>query len=156
MKIGRHSYLGTYDERFNPEVEIGNFTSIGSGAIFYGSCEHPQTISTYPFGDKGWSDEYPKTFSRGKIIIGNDVWIGEDVRILDGITIGDGVIIGAGSVVSKNVPAYARVAGNPIKIIDHRFNPFEIDALLRLKWWDKDDEEIKELLPLMADPKRFM
>lgn len=155
MKIGRHSYLGTYDERFNPEVEIGNFTSIGSGLIVYGTCEHPQTISTFPFADKGWSEEYPKTFSRGKIIIGSDVWISEDVKILDGITIGDGAIIGSGAVVSKNIPAYAIAVGNPIEVKSYRFTQAQIQELLRLKWWDLSDDEIKEMLPLMADKDKF-
>lgn len=155
---GKHTYLGTYDERFNPEVEIGNFTSIGSGLILYGTCEHPQTISTFPFADKQWCDEsvYPKTFSKGPIKIGSDVWIAEDVRILSGIKIGHGAIIGAGSVVSRDVLSYEKVAGNPIKHIGFRFTPQEIEGLLALKWWESEDDAIKKLLPLMADPKRFM
>lgn len=158
ITIGKHSYLagGDATERFNPIVEIGNFTSIGAGTCFYGTCQHPQTISTYPFKEKGWSDNYPATYSKGKIVIGSDVWIGEDVKIFDGVTIGDGAIIGAGSVVTKNVLPYAVAIGNPIEIKRYRFTVAQIEALLRVKWWDLPDEEIKKLLPLMADIDKFM
>ncbi|GBB88174.1 hypothetical protein RclHR1_01470022 [Rhizophagus clarus] len=53
------------------------------------------------------------------IKIGNDVWIGGGVTICPGITIGDGVTVGAGSVVTKDVPPYVVVAGNPDKVIKH-------------------------------------
>lgn len=55
--------------------------------------------------------------SKGKVIIGNNVWIGDKATILPGVSIGDGAIIGANSVVTKDIPAFAVVAGNPAKII---------------------------------------
>jgi len=55
--------------------------------------------------------------SKGKISIGDNVWIGDKATILSGVTIGDGAIIAANSVVTKDVPAYSVVAGNPAKII---------------------------------------
>ena len=54
--------------------------------------------------------------SKGKIVIGNNVWIGDKATILSGVTIGDGAVIAANSVVTKNVPAYSVVAGNPAEI----------------------------------------
>lgn len=56
-------------------------------------------------------------YSKGPIIIGNNVWIGDKATILPGVTIGDGAVIGANSVVTKDVPAYSVVAGNPARII---------------------------------------
>lgn len=56
-------------------------------------------------------------YSKGPVIIGKKVWIGDKATILPGITIGDGAIIGANSVITKDVPAYSVVAGNPAKII---------------------------------------
>ncbi len=56
-------------------------------------------------------------YSKGSITIGNDVWIGDKATILPGVTIGDGAIIAANAVVTKNVPAYSIVAGNPARII---------------------------------------
>lgn len=57
---------------------------------------------------------------RQKVVIGNDVWIGQRVTILPGIKVGSGVIIGAGSVVTKNIPDFAIVAGNPARVIRSR------------------------------------
>ena len=153
VTIGNRSYTGSIDERFNAEVTIGNFCSIGAGLVVYGCCEHPQTVSTYPFTDLKWCDEsvYPKTYSRGKITIGNDVWIGEDVVILDGVTIHDGAIIGARSVVAKDIPAYAVAAGNPCKVKRYRFTPRQRTKLIKSQWWNLPDEKIKELLPYMKD-----
>lgn len=55
--------------------------------------------------------------SKGSVIIGKNVWIGDKATILPGVTIGDGVVIGANSVVTKDVPAYSVVAGNPARVV---------------------------------------
>lgn len=153
-----HSYMGSYDERFEPHVQIGKFCSIGSGVVFYGTCQHPQTVSSYPFADLGWCDEsvYPKSFSKGRIVIGNDVWIGEDVTIMDGVTIGDGAIIGCKAVVRRDVPPYAIVIGNPGEVVRYRHLHHQREKLLETKWWDKSDEEIRRLLPFMKDVEEFL
>lgn len=73
------------------------------------------------------------------IIIGNDVWIGQNVLIsAKGISIGDGAIIAANTVLTKDVPPYAVVGGNPGKIIKFRFSPDIIEQLLELRWWQYD------------------
>lgn len=56
-------------------------------------------------------------YSKGPVLIGNDVWIGDKVTILANVIIGDGAVIAANSVVTEDVPAYSVVAGNPAKII---------------------------------------
>ena len=56
-------------------------------------------------------------YSKGPVIIGNNVWIGDKVTICPNVTIGDGAIIGANSVVTKDVPAFSIVAGSPVRII---------------------------------------
>lgn len=60
------------------------------------------------------------------IILEGDNWIGANAIILRGVTIGEGAIVGAGSVVTKNVPPYALVAGNPARIIKYRFTEEDI------------------------------
>lgn len=60
------------------------------------------------------------------VIIGNDVWIGTRAIILSGVVIGDGAVIAAGAVVTKDIPPYAIVGGNPAKIIKYRFSDDEI------------------------------
>lgn len=79
-------------------------------------------------GDHAFSQKNKKINEQGMktgeppIIIGNDVWIGEKAIILKSVNIGDGCIIGAGSVVTKNVPPYTIVAGNPAIVIKKRNN----------------------------------
>ena len=57
------------------------------------------------------------TTSKGRVVIGNNVWIGDKATILPGVTIGDGAIIAANAVVTKDVPQYSVVGGNPAKVI---------------------------------------
>ncbi|MBN2965577.1 CatB-related O-acetyltransferase, partial [Sulfurospirillum sp. T05] len=82
-------------------------------------------------------------FSKGDIIIEDDVWIGSNCVILSGVTIGRGSVIGAGSVVTKNIPKYSIVGGNPAKVIKNRFNHETICLIENLKWWDWGIDKIK-------------
>ena len=78
------------------------------------------------------------------IEIGNDVWVGRNAMILPSVKkIGDGAVIGAGAVVTRDVPDFAVVAGNPAVVIKYRFRPETIHKIKQSKWWDKDIEELK-------------
>ena len=68
-------------------------------------------------------------------VVGNDVWIGQDAIVMRGLTIGDGAVIAAGAVVTKDVPPFAIVGGNPAKLIRFRFPSDVIDELTTLRWW---------------------
>lgn len=59
-----------------------------------------------------------KLFSKGPVIIEDDVWIGENVCILPNVVIGKGAVIGCNTVVNKNIPPYSIVVGNPMRIIN--------------------------------------
>ncbi|MDO8392273.1 MAG: DapH/DapD/GlmU-related protein [Actinomycetota bacterium] len=91
-------------------------------------------------------------------MIGNDVWIGSDAIILSGVAIGDGAVVAAGAVVTKSVPPYSVVAGNPAGVLRLRFDERSIQRLLVVKWWDWDDAKIKQFLPLLLadDIERFL
>ena len=80
--------------------------------------------------------------SKGNIEIGNDVWIGESANIMAGVKIGNGAAIAANSVVTKDVPAYTVVAGNPAKVINIRFDEHTILELERIAWWNWDVNKI--------------
>jgi phosphonate metabolism protein (transferase hexapeptide repeat family) len=81
------------------------------------------------------------------VTIGHDVWIGHGAVILAGRSIGTGSVIAAGAIVTKDVPSYTIVAGNPARPIRPRF-PAEIaDALERLAWWDWSHEQLHAALP---------
>ncbi|WP_234731458.1 CatB-related O-acetyltransferase [Acidocella facilis] len=68
-------------------------------------------------------------------VIGHDVWIGHAAFIGQGLKIGNGAIVAGGAVVTKDVPPYAVVGGNPAQIIRMRFNFEQCAALERLAWW---------------------
>ena len=81
----------------------------------------------------------------GKIatIVGNDVWIGDNSVVVRGINIGNGAIIGASAVVTRDVPPYAIVVGNPARALRYRFDPEVIEELLALEWWDLEMVALK-------------
>ena len=79
------------------------------------------------------------------------MWIGDSAVIMEGITIGDGAVIAAGSVVTKDVPAYAIVAGVPAKILKYRFNDAQREDLLDIQLWNKDIKWIKENAERFSD-----
>lgn len=135
---------------------IGKFCCIAKGVEFImnGANHMMDCLTAYPFElideFKGLSRPFDARTNRGDTVIGNDVWIGQNVTILPGIHIGDGAIIGANAVVGKNIPPYALAVGNPIQIKKFRFDEETINLLLQLKWWNKDIEEIKKLIPLLS------
>lgn len=75
---------------------------------------------------------YDERYDSKKVCIGKGCWIGARAMIMAGVNIGDGAIIAAGSVVSKDVPKYAIVGGNPAKIIKYR-DAVKFEKLLRDK-----------------------
>jgi phosphonate metabolism protein (transferase hexapeptide repeat family) len=82
-----------------------------------------------------------------RVTIGHDVWIGHGAIVLPGRSIGDGAVVAAGAVVTKDVPAYAIVAGNPARPIRQRF-PAEIAARMQaLAWWDWPHSRLRRALP---------
>jgi len=144
--IGNYTYIAKNSIISN--TAIGKFCSIGPNLIA-GWGIHPTTgISTHPMF---YSTRKQNGMTLSKvnkieeilpIKIGNDVFIGMNVIILDGVTIGDGAIIGAGAVVSKNIPPYAIAVGCPIKIKSYRFNEVTIDKLLKIKWWNFEENDL--------------
>ena len=122
----------------------------------------PNAITQFPF-DAWWQmPSFPNQVNSGgykgksQITIGNDVWTGQSVCLRPGITIGDGAIIGSCSVVMKDVPPYAIVGGNPVKIIRYRYTPEQIERLLEIKWWDWSEDKIKKNYHLFDDITKFL
>lgn len=153
--IGRHSYgdLKVRQWGEGAELQIGAFCSFASGVkIFLGGEHRVDWVTTFPFPALWKCDEarvagHPH--SKGDVIIGNDVWAGTEAVILSGVHVGDGAVIGARAVVTRDIPPYAIVAGNPARIIRMRFEPSQIARLLAVRWWTWDDEKIRSMLPFL-------
>ena len=79
--------------------------------------------------------------------IGHDVWIGHGAIVLPGRSIGTGAVVAAGAVVTKDVPAYTIVAGNPARIIRRRFSEAIEERLMTLAWWDWSHDALRAALP---------
>lgn len=171
IEVGDYTYYDDFEtvDNFEKNVRylfdfigdkliIGKFCQIASDVTFImnGANHLTNAVSTYPFAIFGedWSGAMEgKTYpSRGNTIIGNDVWVGYGATIMAGVTVGDGAIIATKSVVTKDVPPYTIVGGNPAREISQRFSAAEIERLLELRWWDWPVERItKNLVPLTGN-----
>jgi acetyltransferase-like isoleucine patch superfamily enzyme len=150
VEYGRHTY-GTIHVRSwtdtSSKVTVGNFCSISdSVTVFLDGNHKMDSFSTYPFKEKlGW-DIPPNNWGKPAPVIGNDVWIGSHATIMSGVKIGDGAVIAAHTVVTKDVPPYAIVAGNPGVIKKYRFPSETIAKLLQYPWWTLPDVLIKNTI----------
>jgi carbonic anhydrase/acetyltransferase-like protein (isoleucine patch superfamily) len=75
------------------------------------------------------------------------VWIGHGAIVLPGRSIGDGAVVAAGAVVTKDVPPYAIVGGNPARVIRPRFPDDTAARLRQLAWWNWSHERLRDALP---------
>ena len=160
-RLGYGSYINNNGDFSH--TDIGYYTSIGANVTtavgshplngyvaLHPAFTYKKKVFGYSFVDKDiYTDETPR------ISIGSDVWIGNNVVILDGAKIGDGAVVGAGSVVKGELPPYSINAGVPAKTIRYRFTEEEIQALLKLKWWEKDESWIRSHIEDFNDVSRL-
>ncbi|MCC0805467.1 CatB-related O-acetyltransferase [Methylobacterium sp. W2] len=170
VEVGAYTY---YDDPAGPEafvdnllyhfaflgdrLRIGRFCALAAGTRFLmnGGNHRLDAPSTYPFLIFGgaWAGRFPEEMAfpnRGDTVIGNDVWLGYDSTILPGIRIGDGAVVAAKSVVTRDVPPYAIVAGNPARLVRMRVPPDIAARLQAVAWWDWDAERITRCLPAIS------
>jgi virginiamycin A acetyltransferase len=164
VEVGRYSY---YDDRYQTgdfftrnvlhhydfvgdRLIIGDFVAVAYGAqiMMNGGTHAMGGFSTFPFNifGEGWEQGFdPATWQdeiRGDTVIGPDVWIGTEAVLMPGVTIGAGAIVSARAVVTRDVPPFAIVAGNPARVVRHRFDPDTTRRLLAVSWWDWPVERI--------------
>lgn len=154
-------------------ARIGRYCSFGE-EVQIGRQNHPLAwVSTSPAfyihdqlfeldgGFEGAADyhkyrfEYSQAPTKVRITtIGNDVWIGHGAFIAAGVTIGHGAVVGAQAVVTKDVPPYAVVAGNPATLKRWRVDPMLVTPMLRSRWWRFAPWQLSHLDP--SRPKQFV
>ena len=155
ITVGKHTYFCGEPIRRGSmnNITIGSYCSIAEGVIFDSGFNHNiNFVSTFPFNKlEGLEHLTGHPICKGDIVIGNDVWIGEHVMIMSGVTIGHGSIIGARSIVTKDVKPYSMVAGSPATFKKYRFNSSQIIDLLEIKWWEWQEDKIKQYAHLLMN-----
>lgn len=146
----RHVNIITWSDDY--KIYLGKYNSIGRDCNFFLHANHrPDWVTTSSQLMGPVTHEIAQMHMRmghpsckGDIIVENDVWIGAKSNIMSGVKIHNGAVVAAGSTVTKDVPPYAIVAGNPARIVKYRFNTQQVLDLLDIKWWDWSDEKIRE------------
>lgn len=157
LVVGPHTYgapqLRYWGSPGGFVCRIGDYTSIADNVqIFMGGYHRPDWVTMYPFPSfRQWGapGNLGHAVGRGDVDIGADVWLSSHCTIMSGMKVGHGAVVAAQAVVTKDVPPYAMVAGNPARIVKYRFGQEIIDALLEIAWWDWPESRVKAYLPVM-------
>ena len=111
-------------------------------------------IATFPFyymqDEQAFAAATDGFCRAGDTVIGNDVWIGSEAMIMPGVRVGDGAVIAARAVVTRSVPAFTVVAGQPARAVRRRFDDAQCALLEEMRWWDWPLERIREAMPLLC------
>lgn len=158
VTIGLDSY-GCFDlARVPPGVTIGRYCSFAASArIFLRNHGVGFLGLTAYFYNEALDVVEESPIPAATLTIGDDVWIGHNAILLPGVgSIGRGAVIGAGAVVTRPVPAYAIVAGNPARIVRMRFDAATIDRIEATRWWEGTPDDLRRLVrdrpDLVFDP----
>jgi len=122
------------------KLTVGRYCAIGETVLILTSNHDIARLSiSYRVQDRILGKRF--VARKRDVIIGNDVWVGDRAIILAGVMVGDGAVIGAGAVVTRSVPSFAVVGGNPARVIKQRFSPKVVTQVSRLAWWNWPESE---------------
>lgn len=143
IEAGLHSY-GCFDPARFSDVVVGRYVSTGPGVRIFRRNHPTDRLSLHPyFYNTGLGHSHCETLPPRPLVIGDDAWIGANALILPGCgRIGRGAVVGAGSVVTRDVPDYAVVAGNPARVIRERFSPALQAVIGENRWWERSRDEL--------------
>ena len=175
ITFGKRSYFDqSCHFRTNTDIPgnllVGHYSALASNCTFIIASDHnKRSASTYPFKevyqllDENYplldklSKNTPLFKSTRQCIVGSDCWLGNGAKVVGNVRIGNGAIVGSGAVVTKDVPPYAVVAGNPAKIVKYRFSPEIIQKLQCLRWWHWDTAKVEAaMVDLVGDIEQFL
>lgn len=132
---------GHPDER----LTIGHYVSISEEVTFLLGGNHPyQGITTFPVKVK-FLGHAKEAQTKGAIRVGDDVWLGHNAMVMSGVNIGQGAVVAAGALVTRDVPPYAIVAGNPARIVKYRFSETVIQELLKINYSHISPKQMAEI-----------
>lgn len=154
ISVGRRSY-GALDVwvfgRGDEQLTIGSFVSIADHVTFLlGGNHDTHSLSTFPFRAKYFAGH--DAISKGPVVVKDDVWIGHQSTILSGVTLGQGAVVAACSVVTRDVPPYAIVGGNPAKVMKYRFPAEVIAKLVAFDFASLSDDKVLRLQESLYEP----
>ena len=131
-------------------TDVGKFCSIAAHTRINPGNHPVERVAmnhfTYRSSAYGLGEDDPAFFDWSRSFrcrLGHDVWIGHGVVVLPGVSMGNGAVAGAGSVVTKDVPAWTIVVGNPARVLRPRFAPHLAEAIERIAWWDWDRDRLR-------------
>lgn len=144
--MGKYSYTTPILRGNHNNVTIGRFSSLAIGVLLdCGFSHNHRNVSTYPFNPNlSGCEHLPLNIKiKGDINIGSDCYLGENVVVMSGVTIGDGASIGINSIITKDVEPYSIVVGAN-RVIGKRFTDKQIKRLLEIKWWNWEDDRVRQ------------
>ena len=140
---------------FPPGTVVGRYCSFAAGVKIFRRNHPMKRVSMHPIFYNSslglLSLDTIASLTDNPLVVGNDCWVGEGVIIGPGcVRIGDGAVIAAGAVVTKDVPDYSIVGGNPAHFIRNRFDLEDAKLVVETRWWEKDLEELLSMFEMLS------
>lgn len=157
--VDNYSY-GCFEPDFNystgGQIIIGKYCSFAKGVRYFGANHPIDYVSMSPYFYNRRFGFNVIDVERKTLVVGNGVWCGYGALITNGCNlIGNGAVVAAGSVVTRDVPPYAIVAGNPARVIRYRFADDVIKSIEESEWWELAPNELIKCYEKIDSPKEF-
>lgn len=153
IRVGMYSY-GCFDPLRVPRgTVIGRYCSFARTATIFNGNHGTGFLTTHPYVyNPSLGMVELETIERTQCSIEDDVWLGHNSVVLPSVrSVGRGAVVAAGSIVTKDVPRYSIVAGNPARVIKFRFSDNLIVEIEKSRWWELDRETLRKMIETCPD-----